>query len=201
MERLVAVFSLLSNHAEPLIFLGAFFFGETVIITAAFLATQGVVSLESVFLFSLAGTLVADVVWFYLGRTFLTVTHRFTAYKEKYQGFLSLLERIYGTRPFLVLLFIKFLYGTRILTILYLSMQRLRLGTFLLFDLIGTMLWLAVIVSLGYLVGRSVGIEGVVTSVQKAEVALLLLLALFFVVRFGSKWITRRFSNRDEQQR
>ena len=100
-----------------------------------------------------------------------------------------------------MLLFIKFLYGTRILTILYLSMQRLRLGTFLLFDLIGTMLWLAVIVSLGYLVGRSVGIEGVVTSVQKAEVALLLLLALFFVVRFGSKWITRRFSNRDEQQR
>lgn len=198
MERLVAIFSLLSNHAEPLIFLGAFFFGETVIITAAFLATQGVVSLEAVFLFSLAGTLVADIVWFYVGRSALTVTRRFAVYKEKYQGFLSVLERIYGTKPFLVLLFIKFLYGTRILTILYLSMRRMRLYVFLLFDFIGTALWLAAIIALGYFVGRSVGVEGVITSVQRAEMAVLLLLALFFAVRFGSAWITERFSNRDE---
>ena len=145
-----SIVNLLSAYQLPAVFFGAFFFGETVILTAAFLAGQGTWSIESVFWLSLAGTVTSDSLWFLLGQTFFKFTKRWEKYQDQYQTFLIKLEKITGQRPFLSLLFIKFLYGTRILTILYLSIRKVRYATFLLFNTVGTILWLSVMIFVGW---------------------------------------------------
>ncbi|KKT86899.1 MAG: hypothetical protein UW86_C0015G0003 [Microgenomates group bacterium GW2011_GWA1_Microgenomates_45_10] len=186
----LSIISLLSTYQLPAIFLGAFFFGETVILTAAFLAGQGTWSIESVFWLSLAGTVISDSLWFLLGQTFFKFTKRWEKYQDQYQTFLIKLEKITGQRPFLSLLFIKFLYGTRILTILYLSIREVRFFTFLLFNTVGTILWLLVMISVGWLVGR--GATNITDVFYKVEYALTALVLLIVFFKIMTTWLSKK---------
>ena len=189
-----SIVNLLATYQLPAVFFGAFFFGETVILTAAFLAGQGTWSIESVFWLSFAGTVISDSLWFLLGQTFFKFTKRWEKYQDQYQTFLIKLEKITGQRPFLSLLFIKFLYGTRILTIIYLSIRKVRYFTFLLFNTIGTVLWLSVMILVGWLVGRGVLDAGQIFSrVEYAFTALVLLIVLYRIVAI---WLGKKITKK-----
>lgn len=185
-----SIVNLLSTYQLPAIFLGSFFFGETVILTAAFLAGEGTWSVESVFWLSLAGTVISDSLWFLLGQSFFKFTKRWEKYQDKYQVFLIKLEKMTGQKPFLALLFIKFLYGTRILTILYLSIRKMRYLTFLLFNTIDTTLWLSVMIAIGWSVGR--GVTNVAEVFYKVEYALTALVLLIIFYRIITGWLSKK---------
>jgi len=189
-----SIINLLTTYQLPAIFVGAFFFGETVILTAAFLAGQGIWSLESVFWLSLVGTITSDSLWFFLGQTFFKFTYRWERYRDKYQAFLMKLEKITGQKPFLALLFIKFLYGTRILTILYLSIRKVHYPTFFLFNTIGTVFWLLVMIFVGWLVGRGTADAGQVFSrVEYTLTALVLLIVLYRII---TTWLGKEITKK-----
>ncbi|MDH3306653.1 MAG: hypothetical protein OEO77_03935 [Acidimicrobiia bacterium] len=61
----------------------------------------------------------------------------------------SRLDRLAGKRPHRALLFIKFLYGTRIASLAYMAVRNVPTRTFVLFDAAGTTLWLAVMIPIG----------------------------------------------------
>lgn len=180
--------ALLLAHQALGIFLGSVLFGETVIITAAFFAAQGFGSLWAVWWAGLIGTVLSDSLWFWGG----AAAHRRIEQRagERYTKFLSIIDQRFGHRPFLVLLFVKFLYGTRILTIIYLSIRKLPFSTFVVFDTLGTMLWLAVMIGIGWLAG--VGSVNLVNYVGYAQVTLLSLVVLIVGIRFFAVWISRR---------
>lgn len=185
---------LLTSFRGSAIFFGAFFFGETVVITASFLAAHGLWSLRDVFWLALAGTVLSDLVWFIFGQRFLRFFRRWEKYREKGAQLLAALEKITGRRPFLALLFIKFLYGTRILTILYLSMRKISLRTFAFFDSLGTVFWLAAVMAIGWLAGKSV--INLVPVLNRFEYAALILLLLIISFRMGTLWLGRKISKR-----
>jgi len=190
----LSIINLLTTYQLPAVFLGSFFFGETVILTAAFLAGQGIWSLESVFWLSLAGTVISDSLWFLLGRTFFIFTKRWEKFQSKYQSFLLKLEKMSGQKPFLALLFIKFLYGTRILTIIYLSIRKLNFGTFLFFNTVGTVIWLLVMVSVGWLIGMGVANAGeIFRRVEYVITALVLLIVLY---KIFTTWLSREITKK-----
>ena len=179
-----------SLYQMPSIFFGAFFFGETVIITAAFLAAEGLWAIYTVFWLSLFGTIVSDSLWFFLGQRMLGMTNRWKKNKEKNDTMISKLKTLAGDRPFLALLFIKFLYGTRILTIIYLSMRKIRFPLFLLFDTIGSLIWLVAILAIGWLAGK--GIVNMIPIFKKFEYALLILAAILILFKIGTTWISKK---------
>ncbi len=187
------IVSFLSDYQLPAIFLGAFFFGETVILTAAFLAGQGLWGVGNVVLLSLLGTLAADTLWFLFGKGTFRLAHRWEAYRRKFQPFVEKLDKVTGKRPFLALLFIKSLYGTRILTIIYLSARKIGLPTFLLFDALGTFLWHAVLIGVGWLAGKGVGDFSLALSGFQYALPVLLLVIVSF--RLLSAWLQKRFSS------
>ncbi len=186
------IISLLSSYQLPAILIGAFFLGETVIIPAAFLAAQGFWSLINVFWLALAGTLMSDALWFLFGRRILLFFHKWEKYQKQSARLLKALEKISGQRSFLALLFIKFFYGTRILTIMYLSVRQVRFFTFLFFDTIGTMLWLAVILSIGWLAGKSM--INLAPFLNKFEYAVLFLILVIIIFRFGTTWLRKKIT-------
>ncbi|MBI4133567.1 hypothetical protein HY478_03060 [Candidatus Uhrbacteria bacterium] len=94
---------LLSLYQLPAIFISSFFFGESVILTAAFLSSQGLWSIFNVFWISLAGTLVSDVLWFYFGYRILGLFECWEVHCRQSEKMLPALERITGRRPFLSL--------------------------------------------------------------------------------------------------
>ncbi len=190
MDFSVIIVNLLSFYQLPAIFWGAFFFGETVVITAAFLSAQGIWSLLNVFWLALAGTLISDALWFLFGKSFLKLLNRWQRYQQKHDKFVKKLERILGRRPFLVLLFIKFLYGTRILTIIYLSLRKIRFRTFLIFNTIGTLVWLVVMIAIGWLAGK--GIANVIPVFHRIGYALSLLVLFLIIFKVITSWLGKR---------
>ncbi len=180
----------LANYHAPIIFLGALLFGETVIIAAAALAAQGHWSVEAVFAWAFLGTVVADVGWFAVAERSLGRLTRMAEGEDRRARTLAWLQRRTGSRPFLVLLFIKFLYGTRILTILYLSMREVRTRDFVGYDAAGTVVWLVVIVSIGWLVGK--GVAGAGSTLARLEYTLAAIAVAVLAVKGISAWVSRR---------
>jgi membrane protein DedA with SNARE-associated domain len=182
----------LMQYQAVALFLGAFFFGETVIISSAFLSGQGFISPITLLSMAFLGTVVSDMIWFIVGRKILTLLHRWEKYKIQSEKVFPHLEKVFHHKLFLILLFIKFLYGTRILTILYLSMHRMKTGTFILYNSLGTLLWLAVILPIGWLAGKS--IINILPFLNKIHYVVLSLVVLVVVFRYVSQWLSNKIT-------
>lgn len=188
------VISLLTTYQLPAIFLGAFFFGETVIISAAFLAGHGVWSLYTVFLLSFLGTIISDSLWFLFGSTILRFLTRWKRGRKKVKELEKEEVPLKKHTPFFVLLFIKFLYGTRILTIIYLSSRKMSFGLFTLFNAIGTTIWLLIMLTIGWIAAK--GTHQFSPLLQKTEYALSILAVTLILAHFIVVWISKKITKK-----
>ncbi len=188
------IVSLLIAYQLPAMFLGSFFFGETIILAAAFLAGQGMWSVFTVFWVTFLGTIISDAVWFFAGRRMGALSDSWQKKQAAYKKLLSFLEQMTGRRAFLSLLFIKFLYGTRIISILYLSIHKLRFRTFFVFNAMGTFLWLMVMVGVGWYASKQVGSE--IPDMKKFQYGASLLFLFIVLTRAGSVWIRKNMERR-----
>lgn len=184
----------LEGLEEPIVFVGSFLFGETVILSGSYLAGQGIWSVVVVYIWALLGTLAADAAWFYLGPKGMLLFHRWEKVKTKHEAIILALQRHVGEKPFLAMLFIKFLYGTRILTIIYLSSVKVRFWTFMLFDFIGTAVWLVVMVGAGWLAGK--GLADVLPAVRSVEYLLSGLVAMMIIFKLITSWLEKRIAKK-----
>lgn len=184
------IITLLTTYQLPAIFFGAFFFGETIIITAAFLAGQGIWSIYTVFILAFLGTIISDSLWFLFGQSILHFLTRWKRGRKKVTELEKQEVPLKKHTPFFVLLFIKFLYGTRILTIIYLSSRKLNFLLFLFFDAIGTVLWLIVMIVIGW--GISHGTYQWSPTLQRTEYVLSFLALALIGTHFLIVWISKK---------
>lgn len=176
----------------PALFLGTFLFGETIILAASFLAAQGLWSAWTVWWLALLGTLGADALWFLYGQKILAYFHRWETYRRSSEKFLGTLEKITGAHPHRALLFVKAVYGTRILTIIYLSIRRVNFLTFITFDAIGTAWWLAIIVLFGWLTSR--GVVNLIPTLDRLEYLALAIIVIIIVWRLAFLWLGKKIT-------
>ncbi len=176
------------------LFFGAFFFGETVIVSSALVVfTQGL-SVPVAVLLAFLGTILSDTVWFLLSDRIVRRRLEKNGTWEKHQNFIERINTIFGRYPFLVLLVVKFLYGTRILTIVYLSIRKLPLWQFILFNAIGTLLWLGALFGLSYTaVVAAVSIDNQLNTLQLVIGGAVIVL---LVIKLINLWITKRLGSK-----
>ena len=186
------IIALLTEFQMPAIFFGSFFFGETVIMTAAFLSTQDLWPLMHVFWLSLAGIITSDSVWFLFGRKIMLYFNRWERHKTRSERILAAIESITGNNRLALMVCAKFVYGTRIFTIMYLSMRKMNYGRFAAYDTISSSLWLTVICAIGWLAGKSV--TNLVPFLNTFEYAALFLILVIVVFKIGMVWISRKIA-------
>ncbi len=176
------------------LFFGAFFFGETVIISSALVVFAQGLSVPIAFGIAFLGTILSDTVWFLLGTSVVRKRLERNGTWQKNQHFIARLNTVFGRFPFLILLVIKFLYGTRILTIVYLSVRKLPLWQFIVFNAAGTVLWLSVLFGLSYAaVHAAISIDGTLSTIQ---IVVMSAVTVFIVVKLVNLWITKRLDNK-----
>lgn len=187
----------LASQHSWIIFFGAFFFGETLIIPAAALAAHGHFGVFAVAGWAYLGTVVSDALWFLLARPAHRLLSRRVETNRRYELALRWVDRRFGKRPEMALLFIKFVYGTRIATISYLSMRGLKLRRFAALNGIGTGVWIVVIVAVGWLAGK--GIASLGPRLSKLELILpLMLLFALALAELGRQLSRRALKGKEE---
>ena len=75
---------------------------------------------------------------------------------------------------------------------MYLSIRKIRFLTFVVFDAIGSVIWLIVILSIGWLAGKS--IVNLVPFLNKFEYAALFFILVIIIFRFGTTWLGKKIT-------
>jgi len=185
--------ALLSVYRLPAVFFGAFFFGDSVILTTAYLAGQQHWPVVSIFLATFLGTAAADTLWFVAG---VVMSKRFSNtnfMRKEREKAAALLQKLTGEKPMYALIFIKFLYGSRIAMILYTAARGFSFRTFTFYNSVGILAWLAVFFPLGYFGGMGIGKALPPSSTIQAAVAVLIASAI--LMRIFTIWLTKKVTN------
>ncbi len=148
----------------PLIFFGAMFEGETVVITAGYLVHRGYLPFAGVVLAAGLGSLCADQFLFYLGwRHGWNYLERSSAMKTRVARVNPWLEK-YGA--WLILGF-RYLYGVRTVIAMAFGASRYPWRKFFVLNAIGAITWSLITTILGYAFGHT--IERLLGDIKRYE--------------------------------
>lgn len=183
----------LTIYRLPTVFAGAFFFGDSVILTAAYLAGQLHWPVFPIFAAAFLGTAAADTMWFFVGVFFARKFSGSNFMRKERERASQLLQKLTGEKPFYALIFIKFLYGSRIAMILYVAARGLHFRTFSIYNSIGIFVWLSIFFPLGYLAGK--GISTTFPVMNAIEAAVVMFVVSFVLMRILTIWLTKKVEN------
>ena len=177
---------LIQQWGYVLVFLGALFEGETMLLLAGLVVHNGHLALPPIILLAAAGGFLGDLAFFLLGRRYVgRLLKRFPSLRSPAARADDLLSRYHA--PFI--LANRFLYGLRIAGPVAVGMSAIPATRFALINLLGAVLWACVIVGVGYLFGQAV--ELLLGDVRRIEEGLLggiiLLGVLIWAVRLLRK--------------
>lgn len=179
------MFESLALHKSWIVFVGTFFLGESVVLAASALAAHGSWSVAAVAGWAFAGTVASDTLWFRTAR--LGLDRWSTGAKA---GRLSRatvrLDRLTGDHPHRALMFVKFVYGTRIASIAYMAVRGVPAHRFVVFDAIGTCIWLAVMIPIGWAIG--LGLDRLGADLKRVEWLVVGIVLVVAVGRGFRRW-------------
>ncbi len=114
----------LASYHAWIILVGTFFFGDTIVLAAAGLASHGQWPVAPVVIYSFLGTVISDTMWFTLAERTM---HKIRSDSDRAASFDRLTTRLdgwLGEQPQYGLLFVKFLWATRTLSIVYMASRQ-----------------------------------------------------------------------------
>lgn len=150
------------------------------------------VSLWLIFFAAYIGTMIGDSLWFSLGRYLEPKIEKNEKLKKAYVKIAELIEIIFGKRHLLALTAVKYLYGTRVITIIYLAKERIGYKKFAYYDFISTFFWIIGVGFIGWLVG--VGFMAIKTF-KNIQLAITVLVIFFLLLNLLQRWVNEKIEH------
>jgi len=110
-------------------------------------------SLWIVFWAAFIGNMIGDSGWFGIGRLISPHIERYKKIHKGYEKIAEVIEFIFKKKHFIALTAVKFLYGTRVITIIYMAKEKLKFRKFAVYNIFATLLWIFGVGLVGYFVG------------------------------------------------
>lgn len=141
---------LLSLYGLPVVFAGALFEGETVLLLAGYAAHRGYLDFWAVVAVAAAGAVLGDQFWFWLGRRHAPrLLARRPDLAARVTRALALIER----HPNATVLTMRFAWGLRIAMPVALGASRVGRLRFALLNLVSALVWAPLVAGVGYAFG------------------------------------------------
>lgn len=153
-----------TNYGYPVLLVGTFFEGETVLMLGGLAAQLGYLSIDLVIACGFLGSVAGDQFFYFLGRRHgRSLLAKRPHWQTRAQKVLHHLER----HQVPLLLGFRFLYGLRTITPIAVGMTAIKPVRFILFNIAGASIWATTIAAAGYYFGRA--IETVLGDIRKYE--------------------------------
>ena len=169
------------------LFVGTFLEGETILIIAAYLASKGMLNIYLVMLSAVAGTVLGDQTYFYIGRTQgISFIQKRPKLKKKWIRISALIEK----RENIIIMAYRFVYGFRNLTPFALGILNVHAMKFLILNIIAATIWAISFSILGYTFGAM--IRNDIETYEKVFA-----LGILFIVILAAfiYWMKKRIKN------
>lgn len=136
----------------PVVFVGTLIEGETVLLLAGFAAQSGYLELQWVIATAVAGGLLGEQIWFFVGRRYGDrLLARFPKLRSKTRRVRALLVRY----QLPAILSLRFLYGLRTVGPIAIGMSPVPWARFAALDFAAAVVWAAAVASIGYAFGQA----------------------------------------------
>ncbi len=142
--------------AESGLFFGFFLPGDSLLFTAGFFASQGLVSFWPLFFGSMVAAILGDSVGYAFGEKIgpkIFTREDSFIFNKKYIDKSNLFFKKHGARSLIIA---RFMPGIRTFVPILAGVGTMHYGTFLTYNAIGGMLWAGGLTALGYFLGNSV---------------------------------------------
>jgi membrane protein DedA with SNARE-associated domain len=160
--------SFIDTYGYAAILIGTFLEGETILVLGGFAAHRGYLSLPWVIVAALAGTLLGDQFYFFLGRWHgQRVLGKHPSWKARAVRAQHLLERFH--KP--IILVFRFMYGLRTVTPFVIGMSSVSTFQFVVLNIVGALVWSGLVGTGGYVFGSA--LEAIIGDVKKYELEVL----------------------------
>ena len=160
--------TLLTAYGYPILLVGTFFEGETIMILGGLAAHLGYLSLGGVIACGFFGTLLGDQLSFFIGRRH---SKNLLVRRARWQGRADRVFRLLERHQNLLIVGFRFFYGFRFVTPVVIGMSGVSFWRFLVLNLTGAALWAVAVAFAGYYFGRAV--ESMLGDVKRYEIALM----------------------------
>ena len=160
--------------------------GDVTLILAGVVSHLGIFKLLPAICVGTVGAFAGDCVWYWVGRFRSTSIRRSWLYRRMGGGAEHLAQR-FGVWEIIAA---RFVYGTRIASVLFWGIQQLPFVRFAALDLIGCALWAILFFSLGYFLSGSAAI--LIGEVRRIEIWLLVAVATMAFFSLLSRYLLRR---------
>jgi membrane protein DedA with SNARE-associated domain len=170
----------MSNWFFVLVLIATALWGDAALIFFTAFSVNYNISLWIVFFSAYIGTMIGDSIWFMLSLRYGHHLEKRKKLKKAYIKIEKIIEQVFGKRHLLALTVVKYLYGTRVITILYLAKEKIRYKQFLYYDLVSTFFWIIGVGFLGWLIGEGFVLLKTFENMQIAFTALIVFFALFY---------------------
>jgi membrane protein DedA with SNARE-associated domain len=159
---------LIATYGYPVILLGTFFEGETIVLIAGYLASRDYLLLQWVIVAAFLGSWAGDSLYFFIGRRWgEKLLARRPQWRPAANRALDMLHRYHAV----FILSFRFLYGLRTVSPFVIGMSRVSTPRFLVLNLIASVIWASVFSTLGFLLGTM--LERLLSEVQRYELIVL----------------------------
>jgi membrane protein DedA with SNARE-associated domain len=177
----------LTDYGYPVLLVGTFLEGETIMILGGVAAKMRYLSLELVIACGLIGSLTGDQCYFFLGRHYgKALLVRYPGRQARVERVLQRLERHQNW----LLLSFRFMYGLRIITPFAIGLSAISWQRFTLLNIIGAGIWASIIGLAGYYFGGA--IETVIGDLRHYELEVM----GSIIATAGLIWVVRRYRER-----
>ena len=141
----------LDNYGYWVVFFASMIEGESVILTASILASQGRLDIYKVMTICFFGTLFADQGMFLVGHKWGSkILHRYPSLGQRSARVFEFLKHHHIT----FILVFRFIYGIRIISPIVIGMSGIPIPRFVLLNLIAAFIWTIISCAAGYYLGE-----------------------------------------------
>ena len=165
----------LALHPYVFIFVGLFFFGETVFLPSLYLAFKGTLDVSTVIVLMILASLLSDLVWYIIGRALPRASAiRFMG--DRAVRVMEHISKFFEVHYLKALYLSKFVYGTRTVVQVLSGMHKTPFWEYMLVNVLGTSSLAAGTLVLAYLTNSTVA--ALADTVHTLEIGFLVLLAV-----------------------
>ncbi len=179
-------------------FFGMMLEGEFFLLTFGFLTSQGYFNIFSMIPVLLAGGLLGDFLWYWLGKYFFGSSRSRTRLPKWIHWLSHPVDRHLTDRPQRTMFISKFIYGANHATLMRAGALKVSSREFFKSNLYANCAWIIIVGGFGYLFGASLGL--LKKYIRVAEIGLLIGAGLFLLAShfFVLGYIRQEDGNEDE---
>lgn len=172
----------ISEYGYLAVFIGTIIEGESILLLAGFSAHRGYLALPLVIVLAAAGGALGDFLVFMAGRRYgASLLQRHPKWRPGVKRVTDIIHR----REVAAIIGVRFMYGLRIAGPLAIGMSAVPIWRFVVYNVVGALLWATIITGAGYVFGHA--IETILDDIKRYEEGLLVL-----VLAIGLVWVAMR---------